>query len=121
MASRRTSKPEGRTTPRYARRDSKNGRWRAKRSDTARRPGQYTFIPTRRSGSAVIERSSQQAPPLPILPVDDVVIHEHGVLISGSRQAMEDYVDGREIYRRLADPDNQRRVPWAEVKARRGL
>ncbi len=69
----------------------------------------------------MIERSSQPAPLLPPLPVDKVVIHEHGVLISGSRQAMEDYVDGREIDRRLADPENQRRIPWAEVKARRGL
>ncbi len=51
----------------------------------------------------------------------DVVIHEHGVIIAGAEQAIEDFLDGREIDRRLADPANQVDIPWEDVKARRGL
>ena len=52
---------------------------------------------------------------------EDVVVREDGVTISGSPAAIEDYLDAREIDRRLADPSNQRRLSLAELRAKRGL
>jgi hypothetical protein len=49
------------------------------------------------------------------------VVHQHGVAISGPEDLVEDFLDGQEIDRRLADPANQQRIPWSELKARRGL
>lgn len=50
-----------------------------------------------------------------------VIVKGAGVSITGTRRAVEDYLDAQEIDRRLADPTNQERVPWDEIKARRGL
>ncbi|MGE3601635.1 MAG: hypothetical protein AB7N70_39540 [Dehalococcoidia bacterium] len=41
--------------------------------------------------------------------------------ISGSPAAIEDYLDAREIDRRLVDPSNQRHLSLAELRAKRGL
>jgi hypothetical protein len=49
------------------------------------------------------------------------VVRKQGVRIVGTPAAIEDFLDAREIDRRLADPANQHRIPWAELKARRGL
>lgn len=50
-----------------------------------------------------------------------VVIEGHGVTIIGAAQSIEDFLDGQEINRRLADTESRRRVSWAALKARRGL
>jgi len=50
-----------------------------------------------------------------------VDVREQGVTIIGSAKAVEDFLDGREIDRRLADPEASRCIPWAKVKASLGL
>jgi hypothetical protein len=50
-----------------------------------------------------------------------VVVVEGGVRISGSPRAIEDYLDSREIDRRLADSENQRRISIADLRAKRGM
>jgi hypothetical protein len=51
----------------------------------------------------------------------EVVVQKDGVTISGPEDLVEDFLDGQEIDGRLADPANQQRIPWSELKARRGL
>jgi hypothetical protein len=49
------------------------------------------------------------------------VVQKDGVTISGPEDLVEDFLDGQEIDRRQADPASQQRIPWSELKARRGL
>ncbi|MGE0540426.1 MAG: hypothetical protein AB7R89_09605 [Dehalococcoidia bacterium] len=51
----------------------------------------------------------------------EVVIRDDHVTISGEQEAIEDYLDAREIDRRLADPSNHTRLSLAELRAKRGL
>ena len=46
---------------------------------------------------------------------------EDGVTHSGSPAVIEDYLDAREIVRRLADPSDHHRLSLAELRAKRGL
>jgi len=65
-------------------------------------------------------RSSRPSPPSSGIRAR-VDVREHGVTIIGSAKAVEDFLDGREIDRRLADPESSRCIPWAKVKANLGL
>jgi hypothetical protein len=53
---------------------------------------------------------------------DKAVVHvSSGITITGAPSDVEDFLDAREIDRRLADPANQERIPWREVKASLGI
>jgi hypothetical protein len=102
-----------RTSPRRA--GAKDGAKRARQSGagTPRSGGYAVLAPTtRRRGRISTSRTLRGL---------DVVIHEHGVIIAGTEAAIEDFLDGREIDQRLADPANRVDIPWEDVKARRGL
>lgn len=50
-----------------------------------------------------------------------ILIREQDVLVAGTPAALEDFMDGWEIDRRMADPANQRRLSWQDLKGSRGL
>ena len=70
--------------------------------------------PTTRSGSMALPPSLSER-------LETVTDQVHRVTITGTPDAIEDYLDAREIDRRLADPENRQRIPWSELKAKRGL
>jgi hypothetical protein len=76
------------------------------------RNGEWRMMPIGRSIRAV--RRRRRANP-------QVVVHGRGVTIVGSARAIEDYLDAREIDRRMADPENRQSVSWSDLKAKRGL
>lgn len=128
MADRRTAKPavrrlrpaRGKTAGATPRERNASGTPRPKRPGTAPRAGAsavVTPIRARPMGGTTPNRSPARAAP----PAGDVVLHEHGVTISGSIEAVEDFLDAREIDRRMADPEASRRIPWDQVKATLGL
>jgi len=75
--------------------------WKVKRDSASRAV---------RTGAAVVLTGGRRA-----------VARHGGVTISGSLDAVEDYLDAREIDRRLSDPANHERLTWSKLKARRGL
>jgi hypothetical protein len=48
-------------------------------------------------------------------------IRRNGVTISGTPDAIEDFLDARLIDERLAEARTRQPIPWDELKARRGL
>ena len=109
--------PLRRKTGGYVRLDrAKNRAGRAqRRAGTSARPSRYALITSSRVRAG-------RAPTRTFRPsAGEVVVRERGVTIAGSPRAVEDYLDAQEIDRRLADPENRPRIPWAELKARRGL
>jgi hypothetical protein len=91
------------------------GLWRVRRGER----GEYAIAaPRARSADVHVLPASPHAP---VSRRVAATVQAHGVAIVGTPAAVEDYLDQREIDRRLADPANQRRLSWEEVKARRGL
>jgi len=69
----------------------------------------------KRAGGWAITRSPRTAAS------DRVAVRAGRVTVAGARDDVEDFLDAQEIDRRLADPANRDRIPWDELKARRGL
>src|SRR5215218_7901381 len=100
MASKRPPKSadsDGRPAGEPPRSRTKDGARRSRRSEAVPREGNPTLV-------RPPARSSRPSPPSSGIRAR-VDVREHGVAIIGSAKAVEDFLDGREIDRRLADPE----------------
>ena len=129
MSSKRPTKPTKRTvritgkTARHAARTrAKDSARSRKRSDVrVTKRGSAAGTPVRSAATGRFVNGQARAGAAPRGSRPAFVVVDNGVTITGSPRALEDHLDGREIERRHADPENQGRIPWSELKAKRGL
>ncbi len=75
-----------------------------------------------KDGSWVLRHVNEVGESAPLRPErPEFVMDEDGVTITGTEHDIEDFLDSREIDRRMADPEANQRIPWDQVKANLGL